>query len=146
MQFVSANPNTADGGFEFHPNQVFQFQADELKGLKIFFREPASLPLSAAQVSAGGIGNCVACHAAPIFTDFRAHNTGVTQIEYDTIHGQNTFANLFIPGLVARLGDYDAYLPATPQHPDATGRFKAVPVAGSPQLTDLGMWNVFANS
>lgn len=111
----------------------------------IFFSESGKTPLKPAQISEGGIGNCVACHAAPTFTDFRFHNTGVTQVEYDGIHGGGEFAALPVPGLVARLAHHDEYLPATSAHPDASGRFRAVPAAGSPQLTDLGLWNVFAN-
>jgi len=113
--------------------------------MQIFFTEPDRTPLRPAQVSAGGIGNCVACHAAPNFTDFRFHNTGVTQVEYDGIHGSGKFETLAIPGLATRLAHHDAYLPATPAHPDASGRFRAIPQAGSPELTDLGLWNVFAN-
>src|SRR5262245_3956172 len=145
LQFVTSNPNTSNGEFEFHPGETFRFGADELAGFKIFFEEPPQLPLSPAQITAGGIGNCTACHAAPTFTDFRLHNTGVTQIEYDGIHGTAKFAQLAIPGLAARLDNHDAYLPPTPSHPDATGRFKAVPSASDPGLTDLGVWNVFAN-
>jgi hypothetical protein len=144
IQFVDSNPNTESGSFDFH-DQPFQFGAEELRGMQIFFNEPDRTPLRPAQVSAGGIGNCVACHAAPNFTDFRFHNTGVTQVEYDGIHGPGKFATLAIPGLATRLAHHDAYLPATPAHPDASGRFRAIPQAGSPELTDLGLWNVFAN-
>ena len=37
--------------------------------------------------SVAGIGNCIACHHAPAFTDFLVHNVGVTQAEYDALHG-----------------------------------------------------------
>jgi hypothetical protein len=144
LQFVNTNPNTASGLFDFHPNQLFTFGADELQGLKIFFNTP-SAPLTSGQIAAGGVGNCTACHAAPTFTDFGLHNTGATQIEYDNLHGSGAFAALNIPGLLTRLSNHDAYLPATPAHPDATGRFRAVPSASDPSLTDLGVWNVFAN-
>jgi cytochrome c peroxidase len=145
LQFVTSNPNTASGGFDFHPTQPFWFSTEELRGLKIFLSEPSALPLAARQVTAGGVGNCVACHAPPRFTDFRLHNTGATQIEYDTIHGTGAFAHLAVPGLAERIAHHDPYLPATAQHPDATGRFRAVPDAQHPGLTDLGVWNVFAN-
>jgi hypothetical protein len=145
LQFVTSNPSTATGGFDFHPSQPFWFSTDELRGLKIFLSEPPALPLTSAQRAEGGIGNCIACHAAPRFTDFRLHNTGATQLEYDALHGAGTFANLAIPDLAARNADHDAYLPPTAQHPDATGRFRAVPDAQRPDLTDLGVWNVFAN-
>jgi cytochrome c peroxidase len=117
-----------------------------LAGLKIFLREPAAPPTaSPAEAAAGRIGNCVACHAAPNFTDFKLHNTGTTQREYDSIHGVNSFEALPIPNLAARNGNYNGFLPATEVHPNASERFRAIPVLADPALTDLGVWNVFAN-
>ena len=145
LQFVNGNPNTATGNFDFHPTQPFRFDQVELQGLKIFLAEPAQLPLTPAQVAAGGLGNCIACHAAPKFTDFRFHNTGATQLEYDTLHGPGAFAQLPVPGLLTRLAHHDEFLPATSHHPDATGVFRSVPDALQPSRTDLGVWNVFAN-
>lgn len=49
--------------------------------------------------------------------------------------------NLAIPTLATRTADD---LPATEQHPTASERFRAVPSSGT-TLTDLGLWNVFAN-
>lgn len=142
LRFVTSNPNRADGQFQFH-SQPFVFGAQELNGLKMFLAEPAALPASPAELAAGKIGNCLACHAAPNFTDFKAHNTGTTQKEYDEIpgHGNGAFMTLAIPALATRTADD---LPATQQHPAASGRFRAVPSAGT-TLTDLGVWNVFAN-
>ncbi|HBR51995.1 MAG TPA: hypothetical protein DEA71_18190, partial [Nitrospira sp.] len=95
------------------------------------------------ELATGTIGNCIACHAAPNFTDFKAHNTGTTQKEYDSIpgHGSGAFMNLAIPSLDSRTADD---LPATEQYPTASERFRAVPSSGT-TLTDLGLWNVFAN-
>ncbi len=138
LQFVTTNPNTDSGGFDFHPTQPFVFGAEELRGLTLFLSEPDGRP---ATVS----GNCVACHAAPRFTDFRLHNTGATQIEYDALHGDGAFAGLDVPGLLRRLARPDDFLPPSARHPDASGRFRAVPTALDPSLTDLGIWNVFAN-
>lgn len=142
LQFVISNPNRADGQFQFH-TQPFAFGATEVAGLKMFLAEPKALPASAAELAAGKIGNCLACHAAPNFTDFKAHNTGAAQKEYDAIpgHGNGAFMKLAIPALAARTADD---LPATEQHPGAGERFRAVPSAGT-TLTDLGLWNVFAN-
>jgi len=142
LQFVTSNPNRTDGQFQFH-TQPFSFGAQELAGLKMFLMKPTTLPANPAELTAGKIGNCVACHAAPNFTDFKAHNTGTTQREYDEIpgHGVGAFRNLTIPTLTARTA---ADLPATKQHPQASERFRAVPAAGT-TLTDLGLWNVFAN-
>ncbi|MEQ1794158.1 MAG: hypothetical protein ABL970_08210 [Nitrospira sp.] len=140
LQFVTSNPNRQDGQFQFHPGQTFTFGATELAGLKTFLAEPPAGPLPAS-----GVGNCVACHAAPNFTDFKLHNTGTAQKEYDDIHGANQFAGLSIPNLATRNGNYNAYLPATEAHIAAVGPFRDIPAAGNPGLTDLGVWNVFAN-
>ena len=139
-QFVSSNPNRADGQFQFHTTQAFVFGPTELAGLKIFLSEPPPPPLPA-----GGIGNCIACHAAPNFTDFKLHNTGSAQTEYDGIHGVGAFTALVIPNLATRNGNYDAFLPATENHPHASERFRAIPVLANLTLTDLGVWNVFSN-
>jgi len=142
LQLVTSNPNRTDGQFQFH-TQPFTFGAQELAGLKMFLSEPATLPASSAELTAGKIGNCIACHEAPNFTDFKAHNTGTIQKEYDEIpgHGDGAFMNLAIPTLATRTADD---LPATEQHPGASERFRAVPAAGT-TFTDLGVWNVFAN-
>ncbi|MCE9626089.1 MAG: hypothetical protein K8R69_11680, partial [Deltaproteobacteria bacterium] len=130
--------------FEFH-KQDFVFGPEELEGMKIFFREPDQIPLGVEKVIAGGIGNCIACHAAPNFTDFSFHNTGVAQKEYDSIHGNGSFEALFIPEFSDRSADPEAYLPPTGAHPGGTGIFLSVPSADKPGHTDLGMWNVFGN-
>ena len=143
-QFVTSNPNRSNGQFQFH-SQAFEFGTTELAGLKMFLSEPVTLPASPAELTAGKIGNCLACHAAPNFTDFKLHNTGTTQKEYDSIHGATAFGALVIPNLAARNGNYNAFLPATENHPNASERFRAIPTLADPSLTDLGVWNVFAN-
>jgi len=145
-KFVSSNPNAINGQFEFHPGQSFTFGATELDGLKIFLAEPAAIPASLAEQAAGRIGNCLVCHAAPDFTDFKLHNTGVAQKEFDdpatgTGHAPGAFAALSIPNLATRTAND---LPATEQHPGASGRFRSIPSSGT-TLTDLGVWNIFAN-
>jgi len=145
LRFVTSNPNRPNGQFEFHA-QSFQFQALELAGLKIFLTEPSSPPTATpAEITAGKVGNCLACHAAPNFTDFKLHNTGTTQKEYDDIHGAGQFAGLAIPNLATRNGNYNQYLPATELHPAALEPFRDVPLLANPTLTDLGVWNIFAN-
>jgi cytochrome c peroxidase len=138
-QFVTSNPNRTNGLFQFH-TQSFTFGPQELTGLKIFLAEPSAVP----PLPASGVGNCVACHAAPNFTDFKFHNTGTTQREYDSIHGAGAFVALGVPDLATRNGNYNGFLPATENHPNASERFRAIPGA-DPTLTDLGVWNVFAN-
>ncbi len=145
LQFVTSNPNRPDGQFQFH-TQSFQFGAPELAGLKIFLTEPSTPPIATpAEITAGKIGNCLACHAAPNFTDFKLHNTGTAQKEYDGIHGAGQFAGLSIPNLATRNGNYNQYLPATELHPAALEPFRQVPILADPTLTDLGVWNIFAN-
>jgi hypothetical protein len=143
-QFVTSNPNRSDGQFQFH-SQPFEFGLTELAGLNMFLAEPAAQIASPTEVAAGKIGNCIACHAAPNFTDFKLHNTGTTQREYDTIHGAGQFSNLVIPSLAARNANHDQFLPATESHPAALEPFRATPSAATPGQTDLGVWNIFAN-
>jgi hypothetical protein len=133
-----------DGSFEFH-EQAFVFGPLELEGLKVFLREPKKLPLTSGALAQGGIGNCVACHAAPDFTDFGFHNTGAAQDEYDSIHGDGSFATLLIPDLHTRNANFNVFLPPTARHPFAAGPFLDIPSADRPGATDLGLWNVFAN-
>ena len=141
-QFVTSNPNRADGHFQFH-SQPFEFGPTELEGLKMFLAEPATPVATPADLLAGKIGNCIRCHAAPNFTDFKLHNTGTTQKEYDSFpsHGPGAFAALAIPTLVARTSND---LPASEAHPIASERFRSIP-SDTTTLTDLGAWNVFAN-
>ena len=148
-QFVTRNPNNPNlnGNFQFHGPQPFVFGAQELTGLKIFLTEPAIPPTaSPAEEIAGKVGNCLACHAAPNFTDFKLHNTGVAQREFDDPavgagHAAGAFATLAIPNLATRTAND---LPATGDHPGASERFRSIPTAGT-TLTDLGVWNIFLN-
>ncbi|MEP7336252.1 MAG: cytochrome c peroxidase [Acidobacteriota bacterium] len=93
------------------------FDATALAGLKIFMR------------TEGGseVGNCVSCHTPPLFTDFSFHNIGVSQREYDGIHGEGKFAALPIP---------DA---ANVRRPSSL--FREIPAKSRPELVDLGFWN-----
>jgi cytochrome c peroxidase len=118
--------------------QDFRFGPIELAGARIFFTTPDG-------GRTRGVGNCVACHPAPNFTDFRFHNTGVAQEEYDALHGAGAFAKLKVPGLARRNAGFDAWLPPTARHPRARGPFLDIPAADQPGRTDLGLWNVFAN-
>ncbi|MDT3777667.1 hypothetical protein PJI16_08875 [Nitrospira sp. MA-1] len=151
LHFVEKNPHTADGKFQFH-DQPFTFGPEELAGLKIFFAEKDQRKhrhrgrhVRPSDLAQGGIGNCIACHTPPNFTDFRFHNTGIAQLEYDRIHGPGAFAGLVIPGLEERNSNPDAFLPATSHHPHAQEIFRAIPIADNSQLTDLGVWNIFWN-
>jgi cytochrome c peroxidase len=57
------------------------------QGLKTFYRVPN-------EDTSDKIGNCVACHHPPHFTDYQFHNTGVAQMEYDAVNGDGAFAKL----------------------------------------------------
>lgn len=116
--------------------QAFVFAEQELKGLKLFFNK-------GNKKSPGG--NCVSCHVAPHFSDFGFHNTGLIQQNYDALHGAGSFNTLMIPALEQRNKNYNAYLPATANHPQATSRFRSIADKSKPGYTDLGLWNVFAN-
>ena len=124
--------------FKSH-QQPFVFGKLELKGLQLFLAE------ADAPAAGGKAGNCIACHAAPGFSDFGFHNTGVSQREYDALHGNGAFAKLDIPGLKQRRHEYNRWLPPTPVHPEAKGPYRAVASRDKPGRTDLGLWNVFAN-
>lgn len=133
----------ADGSFRFH-DQDFAFGPTELRGMRIFFTRAEDLDARRRRIR-GGVGNCIACHTAPAFTDFQFHNTGITQEEYDDLHGDGAFLRLYIPGLKKRNANPNRYLPASARHPHAQEPFRAIPSVGAPGLTDLGLWNIFAN-
>jgi cytochrome c peroxidase len=137
-----SNPNfvtPAMGSFKYH-SQPFQFGATELAGLKIFLRSAVG-----ATDGSQHAGNCAACHMAPNFTDFQFHNNGSAQEEYDAANGSGAFVALSIPNLADRAANYDAYLPVSANHPNASERFRHAAVAGNPMFADLGLWNVYLN-
>ncbi len=98
------------------------FDGDAVNGYRMFLRTD------------GGerVGNCVACHVPPNFTDRNFHNIGVTQEEYDGAHGAGSFVSLEIP--------------VTGTRPRAEFLKRARP--GRPGEADLGYWNFarFENS
>jgi cytochrome c peroxidase len=137
-----ARPKWVSGEFELHSHD-YAFGPTELEGLRAFLarrRDP-----SPSAPGFRSVGNCVSCHAPPHFTDFKFHNTGETQDEYDSIHGSGAFVSLAIPGQAERLADVQRFLPPSAAHPAAQGPFRAPPAAGAPGRTDLGLWNVAFN-
>jgi cytochrome c peroxidase len=127
-----------DGTFLLH-DRPFVFGPEELAGLRIFLARPRG------GRTRGGVGNCLACHPAPAFTDFGFHDTGVSQAEYDAVHGAGRFAALPVPDLAARDADPAVWLPPSARHPRAEGRLRAIPSAERPGRADLGLWNVYRN-
>jgi cytochrome c peroxidase len=96
------------------------FGKDALTGLRIFFAETGDTRR----------GNCVTCHPPPTFSDASYHNLGISQAEYDSVHGEGRFAALTIPG------------PRDAVRPMAIMR--DIPERRTPEAVDLGYWN-FAN-
>ncbi len=141
----------ADGVFVTNAKgQLFQFGPEELAGLEIFLTDNTSLDVATNLQKQGvttgiEVGNCAVCHTPPAFSDFLFHNNGAAQEEYDAINGAGAFANLSVPELSERQANYDAYLPPTTNHPNASGIFETPPTPGNPGQADLGLWNVFAN-
>ena len=62
------------------------------------------------------------------------------------MHGAGGFASLFVPDLRTRSASPNAWLPATELHPAAREPFRAIPSDSNRSLTDLGLWNIFANA
>ena len=138
LKFVSKNPNTDDGTFQFHKQQAFEFGEKQLAGMRLFFAK--------GKKDKTHSGNCVACHPAPHFTDFDLHNTGITQLEYDGIHGQGSFNKLEIPSVNKRDKQTELYLPPTHNNPDRQGIYRSIPSKENSMATDLGAWNILFNS
>lgn len=124
------------GEFKTH-TQEFVFAKKELKGLQLFLRS--------GNAKKNG-GNCASCHQAPHFTDFRFHNTGISQNQYDQLHGADTFNKIKIPKLAQRNSNTAKYLPASAAQPNALSMFRAKPSKQKPGNTDLGLWNITANA
>ncbi|HMK73366.1 MAG TPA: hypothetical protein VK454_08495 [Myxococcaceae bacterium] len=132
---------TPSAGSFIHHDRPFAFGSEELAGLRIFLAEPSA----PSGPSGGGTGACLGCHPPPDFTDHLFHNAGVSQEEYDGVHGPGAFRGLAVPDLAARNADPEAFLPPSAAHPTARGGFRSAPRAEDPGLADLGLWNVFGN-
>lgn len=128
-----------DGSFQYHA-QTYEFGPRELAGLLIFLKIG-----SATGGDDQHAGNCAACHQAPDFTDFQFHATGVSQDEFDAVWGAGAFMNMHIPTLAERTANFNQYMPASAQHPDAIEAFRHAVSAQNPLWTDLGMWNIYLN-
>ena len=129
---------SANGSFQYH-DQPFQFGQLEMQGLIIFLSQAVN-----ATDGSQHAGNCASCHQPPDFSDFGFHNTGVSQDEYDAVHGAGAFMALAVPTLAERNANYNAYLPVTGNHPNASETFRRR-ADSNPMHADLGMWNMFLN-
>jgi cytochrome c peroxidase len=92
------------------------FSAEALEGMKLFLRSEGERR-----------GNCVTCHAPPLFTDASFHNLGIAESEYDQVHGEGRFAALRIPAAA------DAVRPSR--------NTRETPIENKPERVDLGYWN-----
>ena len=66
-------------------------------------------------------------------------------MEYEAMHGINSFNRLPIPNLIARIQNASTYLPATSLHPERRGVFRQAANQTDPIQTDLGVWNILFN-
>lgn len=68
------------------------YEEDAYQGLKTFMR---AMPTWSSSIDGeeANVGNCIACHVPPRFTDGKFHNIGVAQFEYDAVHGDGAFMN-----------------------------------------------------
>lgn len=72
-------------------------------------------------------GMCLVCHVPPSFSDQFFHNIGVSQFEYDAIHGEGEFAKIEVPSLADRKDEF----------------FLKRAHKNNPGETDLGVWNFY---
>jgi len=100
---------------------VAGFDEPSYQGFKAFFRMGPTWS-SSTNGEEKNIGNCIACHIPPKFSDGRFHNIGTAQFEYDAIHGDGAFMNL---------------KPAAP-----SDKTRARVDANDAEKADLGRWNV----
>lgn len=97
------------------------YNEETYQGLKTFYRVSPTWSGSVEGMEEN-IGNCIACHVPPSFTDGKFHNIGVTQAEYDAAHGEGAFAGFSV------------------ESPPAATRARVK--AGDASKADLGRWNV----
>jgi cytochrome c peroxidase len=90
------------------------FTREAYEGFEIFFRT----------FGEESVGNCVACHAPPHFTDHSFHNVGISQAEYDAMHGNGAFGGIELDAS-ERPGE----------------RYLSTPSRERPGAADLGFWN-----
>ena len=101
----------------------------EMQGMKTFFTR----------------AQCATCHTPPNFTNDGFHRTGISQFEYDSVHGRGAFAKLSIPSWSERKKMQKKYLTATATHPLWKGVFAKIPQKDEAEFVDLGAWNVLGH-
>jgi cytochrome c peroxidase len=136
-RFVAANslerkPAAGESSADFATKLIAQITKLEAKGTLKLNKDFDATPLAGLKIfaranGASAVGNCIGCHTPPLFTDFSFHNIGISQREYDGVHGEGKFADLQIPTA------------ATARRPSA--QLREIPAIGKPNLVDLGFWN-----
>jgi cytochrome c peroxidase len=102
-------------------NRESQFKENELKGLKTFLN-----------LNGSKRGMCVQCHLPPLFSDTQFHNIGISQNEYDNVHGKGSFMKLKVPSLKEKEANQVTFLSIA----NKSDKSKA----------DLGAWNFFKSN
>lgn len=97
------------------------YDEEAYQGLKTFMRVAPTWS-SSTQGEETNVGNCIACHVPPRFSDHQFHNIGVTQFAYDATHGEGAFMN------------FEAAAPSE--------KTRARVDEADPEKVDLGRWNV----
>lgn len=104
--------------FEIYKKEI-GFEQDEFEGLKIFFN-----------LSQNARGMCMACHVPPLFSDQFYYNIGTTQLEYESVHGIDSFNTVSIPSFDQRQNK----------------KFLERPQINDPKKMDLGLWNFYGRN
>lgn len=113
---------------KYHQHQA-QFGKTEFQGMQLFF----------------GKAQCVTCHTPPEFTDFLFHNTGISQFEYESVHGRDSFKSIEVPTWTERRKNPEKYFVATGDHPNWQGAFRSEANKQNNLATDFGVWNIFGH-
>ncbi len=70
---------------------------------------------------------------------------GISQFEYERIHGTGSFQQLKIPEFKDRLESKAEFFVSTNQHPFYRGPFRQQVNKNNPKHADLGVWNIFGH-
>ncbi|WP_127717175.1 cytochrome c peroxidase [Halobacteriovorax sp. HLS] len=98
-----------------------QFKKEELDGLKIFLN-----------LKNNSRSMCLQCHMPPLFSDGLYHNVGVSQNEYENIHGKGSLLAKKIPSLKEKEASKITFLD--------------IPNVKDDNKVDFGAWNFFSSS
>ena len=69
------------------------FEEEAYQGFKTFIRVEPTFSSSVEGLEEN-LGNCLACHVTPKFSDGKFHNAGTAQLAYDATHGEGAFMKL----------------------------------------------------